>query len=58
MANLFNNIYIKREDNSIKVPITYGSKEAWYMKIFSMLQKPINGDHQLGIETVLPRMNV
>lgn len=58
MANLFNNISIKRHDNLIKVPITYGSKEAFYMKINSLLQKPVGQDTKLGIETILPRMNV
>jgi hypothetical protein len=34
MANLFNNISIKRKDKGlIKVPVTYGSKEAFNMKI-------------------------
>lgn len=59
MANLFNNISIKRKDKGlIKVPVTYGSKEAFNMKINQLLQKPVGGDTELGVETILPRMNV
>lgn len=60
MANLFNNISIRRRDTNelIKVPITYGQKEAFYMKINQLLQKQIGKDTELGIETILPRMNV
>lgn len=59
MANLFNNISIKRKDKGlIKVPVTYGSKEAFNMKINQLLQKPVGKDTELGVETILPRMNV
>lgn len=60
MANLFNHISIKRKDKHdlIKVPITYGQKEAFNMKINQLLQKPIGEDTSLGVETILPRMNV
>lgn len=59
MANLFNNISIKRKDKGlIKVPVTYGQKEAFNMKINQLLQKPVGKDTELGVETILPRMNV
>lgn len=58
MANLFNNISVKRNNELIKVPITYGSKEAFLAKIDSLMNQPIGEQNPLGIETILPRMNV
>lgn len=61
MGDLFSNIQVAKKRNDkidlVKVPISYGSKERFMMKLNSI--NSINSDLPIAkVETILPRMNL